>query len=63
MAPNSDSTFQTQAIQDITKSTSKAEGAEKQAEGKKIIEQLTTLKDEVVNDAKLTYAALIPTIA
>uniref|UniRef100_A0A8H7KFW5 Sugar phosphate phosphatase n=1 Tax=Bionectria ochroleuca TaxID=29856 RepID=A0A8H7KFW5_BIOOC len=47
-------TILTQAIQDITKSTSKAEGAEKQAEGKKIIEQLTTLKDEVVNDAKLT---------
>ena len=48
--------MQTQAIDDVHRSVSKVEDPEKQAEGKKIIEQLANLKYEVLHDRKLTYA-------
>ncbi|KAL6863364.1 Hairy/enhancer-of-split with YRPW motif protein 2 [Amphichorda felina] len=44
----------TQAIDDVHRSVSKVEDPEKQAEGKKIIEQLANLKYEVLHDRKLT---------
>ncbi|KAF8430365.1 DUF89 domain-containing protein [Tirmania nivea] len=44
----------TQAIDDIFQATRKAEGPEKIAEGKKIVEQLAKLKYEVQHDRQLT---------
>ncbi|KAH6603238.1 hypothetical protein Trco_008013 [Trichoderma cornu-damae] len=44
----------TGAVDDVYKATSSAEDAEKQAEGKKIIEQLGNLKYEMLHDRQLT---------
>ena len=46
---------QTGAIDDVHRAVAKTDDAEKQAEGKKIIEQLGNLKYEVLHDRKLTY--------
>lgn len=37
------------------RAVSKSEDAEAQAEGKKIIEQIATLKYEILHDRQLTY--------
>lgn len=48
----------TGAVDDVYKAISSTDDAEKQAEGKKIIEQLGNLKYEMLHDRKLTYAPL-----
>jgi hypothetical protein len=45
----------TGAVDDVYKAISSTDDAEKQAEGKKIIEQLGNLKYEMLHDRKLTY--------
>lgn len=50
--------FQTQAIDDIYRTVSQIDDAEKQAEGKQIVEKIAKLKYEVQHDRPLTYAAL-----
>ncbi|KAG5997014.1 hypothetical protein E4U54_002457, partial [Claviceps lovelessii] len=44
----------TGAIDDVHRTVARTDGAEKQAEGKKIIEQLGNLKYEVLHDRALT---------
>lgn len=43
-------------MDDVYKTISATEDAEKQAEGKKIIEQLGALKYEMLHDRQMTYA-------
>jgi hypothetical protein len=49
---------QTGAIDDVYKTITTIEDAEKQAEGKKIVEQLGSLKYEMLHDRQLTYGFL-----
>lgn len=46
---------QTGAIDDVYRAVSKSEDPEAQAEGKKIIEKIATLKYEILHDRQLTY--------
>lgn len=47
--------MQTGAVDDVHRAVAQTDDAEKQAEGKKIIEQLGQLKYEVMHDRALTY--------
>lgn len=49
----------TGAVDDMYRTISSTDDAEKQAEGKKIIEQLSNLKYEMLHDRQLTYGSFI----
>lgn len=49
-------------MDDVYKAISSTEDAEKQAEGKKIVEELGVLKYEMLHDRQLTYASQSPTL-
>lgn len=51
-------TLQTQAIDDLYRSVTQTKDAEKEAEGKKIIEEIAKIKYEVQHDRALTYGSL-----
>jgi hypothetical protein len=48
---------QTGAIDDLYRTNSKTDDAEKLAEGKKLVEQIVALKYEIEHDRELTYVA------